>query len=119
MLRVFCSTNYCGLLDAQHCRDRQAIATLEGERDAAIAQAAALAADNAKLRRNWTRRGRGRRSTWGCTAMLPPQRRTPSQRQKIGGRRGASGARILNYIKRPTHAKNTAATGAKWANRAL
>ena len=50
MLRVFCSTNYCGLLDAQHCRDRQAIATLEGERDAAIAQAAALAEDNAKLR---------------------------------------------------------------------
>ena len=50
MLRVFCSTNYCGLLDAQHCRDRQAIATLEGERDAAIAQAAALAADNARLR---------------------------------------------------------------------
>ena len=36
--------------DAQHCRDRQAIATLEGERDAAIAQAAALAADNARLR---------------------------------------------------------------------
>ena len=50
MLRVFCSTDYCGLLDAQHCRDRQAIATLEGERDAAIAQAAALAADNARLR---------------------------------------------------------------------
>ena len=50
MLRVFCSTNYCGLLDAQHCRDRQAIATLEGERDAAIAQAAQLAADNARLR---------------------------------------------------------------------
>ena len=50
MLRVFCSTNYCGLLDAQHCRDRQAIATLEGERDAAIAQAAALAEDNARLR---------------------------------------------------------------------
>ena len=50
MLRVFCSTNYCGLLDAQHCRDRQAIATLEDERDAAIAQAAALAEDNARLR---------------------------------------------------------------------
>ena len=50
MLRVFCSTDYCGLLDAQHCRDRQAIATLEGERDAAIAQATALAEDNARLR---------------------------------------------------------------------
>ena len=50
MLRVFCSTDYCGLLDAQHCRDRQTIATLEGERDAAIAQAAALAEDNARLR---------------------------------------------------------------------
>ena len=50
MLRVFCSTDYCRLLDAQHCRDRQAIATLEGERDAAIAQAAALAEDNARLR---------------------------------------------------------------------
>lgn len=50
MLRVFCSTNYCGLLAAQHCRDRQAIATLEGERDAAIAQTAELAADNARLR---------------------------------------------------------------------
>ena len=49
-MRVFCSTNYCGLLDAQHCRDRQTIATLEGERDAAIAQAAELAADNARLR---------------------------------------------------------------------
>ena len=49
-MRVFCSTNYCGLLDAQHCHDRQAIATLEGERDAAIAQAAELAADNARLR---------------------------------------------------------------------
>ena len=49
-MRVFCTTNYCGLLDAQHCRDRQAIATLEGERDAAIAQAAALAEDNARLR---------------------------------------------------------------------
>ena len=35
---------------AHHCRDRQTIATLEGERDAAIAQAAALAEDNAKLR---------------------------------------------------------------------
>ena len=50
MLRVFCSTDYCGLLDAQHCRDRQAIATLEGERAAALAQAAQLAADNARLR---------------------------------------------------------------------
>ena len=50
MLRFFCATNYCGLLDAQHCRDRQTIATLEGERDAAIAQAAELAADNARLR---------------------------------------------------------------------
>ena len=49
-MRVFCSTDYCGLLDAQHCHDRQAIATLEGERDAAIAQAAALAEDNARLR---------------------------------------------------------------------
>ena len=51
MLRFFCATNYCGLLDAQHCRDRQVIATLEGERDAAIAQAAELAADNARQRR--------------------------------------------------------------------
>ena len=50
MLRFFCATNYCGLLDAQHCRDRQVIATLEGERDAAVAQAAALAEDNARLR---------------------------------------------------------------------
>ena len=50
MLRFLCTTNNCGLLDAQHCHDRQAIATLEGERDAAIAQAAELAADNARLR---------------------------------------------------------------------
>ena len=50
MLRVFCSTNYCGLLDAQHCHDRQTIATLQCELDAAIAQAAQLAADNARLR---------------------------------------------------------------------
>ena len=50
MLRVFCSTDYCGLLDAQHCRDLQAIATTRYERDAAIAQAAALAEDNARLR---------------------------------------------------------------------
>ena len=49
-MRVFCTTNYCGLLDAQHCHDRQTIAALEGERDAAIAQAAALAEDNARLR---------------------------------------------------------------------
>ena len=50
MARFLCSTNYCGLLDAQRCHDAQTIATLEGERDAAIAQAAALAADNARLR---------------------------------------------------------------------
>ena len=43
---------------------------------------------------NWTRRGRGRRSTWGCTATRRPQRCTAPQRQKIGGRRGGTGARV-------------------------
>ena len=50
MARFLCSTNYCGLLDAQHCRDRQTIATLQCERDEAMGQAAQLAADNARLR---------------------------------------------------------------------
>ena len=50
MVRVLCSTNYCTLLDAQHCRDRQTIATLRWENEALVAQVAQLAADNARLR---------------------------------------------------------------------
>ena len=49
-MRVFCSTNTCGLLDAQLGNLRRALATARYERDAAIAQAAALAEDNARLR---------------------------------------------------------------------
>jgi predicted RecB family nuclease len=43
-MRVFCSTNYCGLLDAQRCHDRQTIATLMAARDAAQAEANMLRA---------------------------------------------------------------------------
>ena len=73
MLRVFCSTDYCGLLDAQHCRDRQAIATLEGERAAALAQAAELAADNARLRAELDAAREGRDFYMGlyCDAAAP------------------------------------------------
>ena len=50
MVRVLCSTNYCTFLDAQHCRDRQTIATLRWENEALVAQVAQLAAENARLR---------------------------------------------------------------------
>ena len=50
MLRVFCSTNTCTTQAAQIDNLRRALATARYERDAAIAQAAALAADNARLR---------------------------------------------------------------------
>ena len=50
MLRVFCSTNTCTTQAAQIGNLRRALATARYERDAAIAQAAALAADNARLR---------------------------------------------------------------------
>lgn len=48
-MRFLCTTNYCTFLAAQHCHDRQTIATLCGENEALTAQAAALAADNARL----------------------------------------------------------------------
>ena len=50
MLRVFCGTNTCTTQAAQIGNLRRALATARYERDAAIAQAAALAADNARLR---------------------------------------------------------------------
>ena len=50
MLRVFCSTGTCDQQDAQLGNLRRLLATTRYERDAAIAQAAALAEDNAKLR---------------------------------------------------------------------
>ena len=74
MLRVFCSTDYCGLLDAQHCHDRQTIATLQCELDAAIAQAAQLAADNARLRAELD----AARAGW-----LDPDTQYPADRQPI------------------------------------
>ena len=49
-MRVFCSTNTCTTQAAQLCNLRRALATTRYERDAAIAQVAALAADNARLR---------------------------------------------------------------------
>jgi len=50
MIRVFCSTNICTTQAAQLCSLRRLLATARYERDAAVAQAAALAEDNAKLR---------------------------------------------------------------------
>ena len=50
MLRVFCSTDTCTVQAADLGNLRRALATARYERDAAIAQAAALAADNARLR---------------------------------------------------------------------
>jgi hypothetical protein len=50
MLRVFCSTDTCTVQAADLGNLRRALATARYERDAAIAQAAALAEDNARLR---------------------------------------------------------------------
>ena len=50
MLRVFCSTGTCDQQAAQLGSLRRLLATARYERDAAVAQAAALAEDNAKLR---------------------------------------------------------------------
>ena len=50
MIRVFCSTDTCTTQAAQLGNLRRLLATTRYERDAAIAQAAALAEDNAKLR---------------------------------------------------------------------
>ena len=50
MIRILCSTNTCTTQSAQLCNLRRALATASYERDAAIAQAAELAADNARLR---------------------------------------------------------------------
>ena len=50
MVRILCSTNTCTTQAAQLCNLRRLLATARYERDAAIAQAAALAADNARLR---------------------------------------------------------------------
>ena len=50
MIRILCSTNTCTTQSAQLCNLRRALATARYERDAAIAQAAELAADNARLR---------------------------------------------------------------------
>ena len=49
-MRVFCTTNTCTTQAAQLCNLRRLLATARYERDAAIAQAAALAEDNARLR---------------------------------------------------------------------
>ena len=50
MIRILCSTNTCTTQSAQLCNLRRALATARYERDAALAQAAQLAADNARLR---------------------------------------------------------------------
>ena len=50
MIRILCSTNTCTTQAAQLGNLRRLLATTRYERDAAIAQAAALAEDNAKLR---------------------------------------------------------------------
>ena len=50
MIRVFCSTGTCDQQAAQLGNLRRLLATARYERDAAIAQAAALAEDNARLR---------------------------------------------------------------------
>ena len=50
MIRVFCSTGTCDQQAAQLGNLRRLLATARYERDAAVAQAAALAEDNAKLR---------------------------------------------------------------------
>ena len=50
MVRVFCSTNTCTTQAAQLCNLRRALTTARYERDAALAQAATLAAENARLR---------------------------------------------------------------------
>ena len=50
MLRILCSTNTCTTQAADLCHLRRALATARYERDAAVAQAAALAEDNARLR---------------------------------------------------------------------
>ena len=50
MIRILCSTNTCTTQAAQLCSLRRLLATARYERDAAIAQAAALAEDNARLR---------------------------------------------------------------------
>ena len=49
-MRVFCTTNTCTTQAAQLCNLRRLLATARYERDAAIAQVAALAEDNARLR---------------------------------------------------------------------
>ena len=50
MIRILCSTDTCTTQSAQLCNLRRLLATARYERDAAIAQAAALAEDNARLR---------------------------------------------------------------------
>lgn len=48
-MRILCTTDYCGLLDAQMGHARQQIASALRERDVLAAQLAQLAADNARL----------------------------------------------------------------------
>lgn len=43
-MRLFCTTHYCTLLAAQLGHARRAVATLTAERDAALAECAALRA---------------------------------------------------------------------------
>ena len=50
MIRILCSTNTCTTQAAQIANLRRVLATARYERDAALAQAAQLAADNARLR---------------------------------------------------------------------
>ena len=67
MVRVLCSTNYCTLLDAQHCRDRQTIATLRWENEALVAQVRNWPRTMRGCAPNGTRRGLTRTSTWRCS----------------------------------------------------
>lgn len=91
MLRVFCSTGTCDQQAAQLGSLRRLLATARYERDAAVAQAAALAEDNAKLRAELEKAQNGHAFYMGlyCENHTP----TPHapQCQKIGGRRGCRG----------------------------
>ena len=73
MLRVFCSTDTCTVQAADLGNLRRALATARYERDAAIAQASALAADNARLRAELEKAREGAAFYMGlyCDAAAP------------------------------------------------
>ena len=73
MARLFCSTDTCTTQAAQLCNLRRLLATARYERDAAIAQAAELAADNARLRAELDAAREGRDFYMGlyCDAAAP------------------------------------------------